>query len=79
MVSFNVNNDAKRFIIDVQAAGGSGASTDKLIAVNRKYPNGGGGGGAFVRLLVNLEEGDLYIGLEKTYTANDDRDSKHYT
>lgn len=79
LVSFNVNNDAKRFIIDVQAAGGSGASTDKLIAVNRKYPNGGGGGGAFVRLLVNLEEGDLYIGLEKTYTANDDRDSKHYT
>lgn len=77
--SFNVNPDAKRFIIDVQAAGGSGASTDKMIAENRQYPNGGGGGGAFVRLLVNLEDGDLYIGLEKTYIADDNRDSKHYT
>lgn len=47
--------------------------------MNRNYPNGGGGGGAFVRLLVNLEDGDLYIGLEKTYIADDDRDSKHYT
>lgn len=70
---------AKRFIIDVQAAGGSGASTKNLAPMNRRYPNGGGGGGAFVRLLINLEDGDLYIGLEKTYIADDDRNSKHYT
>ena len=63
----------------MQAAGGSGASTKKIAAMNRNYPNGGGGGGAFVRLLVNLEDGDLYIGLEKTYIADDDRNSKHYT
>ena len=78
-ILFSQTTYAKRFIIDVQAAGGSGASTKKLLPMNRNYPNGGGGGGAFVRLLVNLEDGDLYIGLEKTYIADDDRNSKHYT